>query len=380
MDQFSGWFQSSLLLSTALNDQSPYKNLLVHGFVVDESNHKMSKSVGNVIEPRQAIRGVPNKLPECGLDTLRFWICHEYYKSHIQIGKNVLEKFLKRTFEIRSILRFVTGNLNDLNYDKLQEELIDYESLLPIDKILLSQLSNTLNLVVANYEDMNLNKSILQIESFFITQLSSFYINSVRDRLYCESANGFKRRSAQTALYHVLCKSLMILGPIMPHLSEEAFHYSILKRMGKSDDYSLFRSEMSFLPHPKWDNKEINELFLILTKIRGAFFEIVQSEKMSIYTVNIECCKGLHKLLETNSNMSDSWLIEAFGCSSLSYKQFDSSDNSLDKKTIDIDGIEYSFRLTASKNEAAFICNRCRRYASGQEDTICPRCSEVIGE
>jgi isoleucyl-tRNA synthetase len=83
LDQFSGWFQSSLLLSVAFGDKSPYKSLLVHGFVVDEQNRKMSKSLGNVIEPEQAIRGGTNRMPQAGLDTLRFWIAHEYYKYRI---------------------------------------------------------------------------------------------------------------------------------------------------------------------------------------------------------------------------------------------------------------------------------------------------------
>jgi isoleucyl-tRNA synthetase len=142
----------------------------------------MSKSIGNVIEPRQAIVGIPNKLPQCGLDTLRFWIAHEYYKPQIQIGSNILEKFLKRTFEIRSILRFIVGNLSDLNAEQLN--LIEYESLLPIDKYILNSLNSLLESVTYSYEEMNLNRVVTLIENFYLANLSSFYIKSVKDRLY----------------------------------------------------------------------------------------------------------------------------------------------------------------------------------------------------
>ena len=141
--------------------------------MVDEANRKMSKSIGNVIEPRQAIQGIPGKLPSCGLDVLRFWIAHEYYKPQIQIGKTILEKFHKRTFEIRSILRFIIGNLHDLDVKKLDQQLIPYEAILPIDKYLLHQLNSLIDLVVTNYDEMQLNKTICLIENFLLTQVSS---------------------------------------------------------------------------------------------------------------------------------------------------------------------------------------------------------------
>jgi len=375
IDQFSGWFQSSLLLSVALQQKTPYKNLLVHGFVVDENNNKMSKSVGNVIEPRQAIHGVQNKLPECGLDTLRFWICQEYHKSHIQIGKNILEKFLKRTFEIRSILRFITSNLNDMDPDNLQ--LLDYESLLPLDKILLNQLDVAIKQIVTNYEDMNLNKSVLQIENFFLTHLSSLYINSVRDRLYCEKRDCFKRKSAQTALYHVLCKSLVILAPIMPHLCEEAFHHSVLNRISnRPEDYSLFRSNLNFSTDSKWDNKEINEISQVLTKLRGAFFETIQSEKIGLFQVNIKCCNNLFKLLK----IADSSLEEIFGCSTLTYSECDILNlvNEQNMKKFEIGKNTYFFRLDTQKKVGVFSCPRCRRFTSTHDEKLCSRCDNII--
>ncbi len=377
VDQFSGWFQSSLLLSVALNQQTPYKNLLVHGFVVDEQNRKMSKSVGNVIEPIQAIKGVQNKLPQAGLDTLRFWIAHEYYKPQIQIGPQILDKFIKRVFEVRSILRFLVGNLNDLN---VENDLIDYDRMQPIDKYILNRLNDLLAITTSNYENYNLNKALTAIENFFLTELSSFYIKSVKDRLYCESKTGLKRRSAQTAVYHLLTKSLVMLGPILPHLSEEAFFYSILSKNNNSNtDYSLFRSELNFDLNKKWSDRSVDELFEIIQRIRENYFELVQSDNAATYDINLKCNKELFGLLESNGNDS-SWLIECFGCSEFHLTRQDSlTSNSF--KLSNNSTAEYAFMLSVEKiADKKRVCTRCKKYVllSDGEKHVCDRCLNII--
>jgi isoleucyl-tRNA synthetase len=331
---------------------------------VDENNRKMSKSIGNVIEPRQAINGIPNKLPQCGLDVLRFWIAHEYYKPQIQIGSNILEKFLKRTFEIRSILRFLVGNLSDLNVENLN--LIDYELLLPIDKYILNSLNSLLESVTDSYQDMNLNKVVTLIEIFYLTNLSSFYIKSVKDRLYCEKKDSFERKSCQTALYYVLIKSLVMIGPVMPHLAEEAFCYSFLKQdKSKNDDYSLFRSDLNFEANPNWNNSSINNLFKIIDNMRDKFFDLIQSETASQFEINLEISKELNDLIMTNYKQNTKWLIECFGCSKLNIKKINDSN-----------GLE--FLLQANKITNKFICQRCRMHSSSNKNELCERCSNAL--
>jgi len=360
-----------LLLSVALNKQSPYKSILVHGFVVDEQNRKMSKSVGNVIEPAQAIKGIKGKLPQSGLDTLRFWIAHEYYKPQIQIGSQILEKFIKRAFEMRSILRFMVGNLYDLN--NLNKQLVAYDRLLPIDKYILNKLNETLELVVDSYNDMNLNKSINLIESFFLTQLSSFYIKSIRDRLYCDAPDSLERRSAQTAIYHTLIKSLVMIGPIMPHLAEEAYSYSILN---KNNEISLFRSEFNYDLNKEWSNSNINSLFEIVFKLRNQFFDSIKTDNPALYDIKLECnSKELYDLLNNYNKLheSNSWIIECFGCANLSVSE-SKSDTSLNQAQI---SERDSYSLSLSKT-SKFICQRCRRYNSISENSLCPRCDKLI--
>ena len=366
IDQFSGWFQSSLLLSVALKQQAPYRNIMVHGFVVDEHNRKMSKSVGNVIEPAQAITGnAKHKLPQSGLDTLRFWVAHEYYKPHIQIGGKIMEKFIKRAFDIRSLLRFVVGNLNDLT--DLDKQLIAYEDMLPIDKYILSRLQQTFESVNERYLDMQLNKSVINFESFFLTDLSSFYIRSTRDRLYCDKSDSLTRRSAQTALYHILVKSLLMIGPIMPHLAEESFHYSIL---GKQTDSSLFRSDFGCLSTENWANKEIDQLFELVFCLRDRFFEQIKTDNAALYDISLECDENAFKLLTRFGKNLD----ECFGCASICVKK--SSSVGLQHCALK-DGLNYSCLLTNTKTKKS-MCARCRRYNSASEISLCDRCDKIV--
>lgn len=367
VDQFSGWFQSSLLLSIGLNKQSPYKSLLVHGFVVDEQNRKMSKSVGNVIEPIHAITGNAKlKLPQAGLDTLRFWIAHEYHKPKIQIGPNILDKFLKRSFEIRSIVRFLVANLYDFNVDPSSH--VAYESLFPIDKYILGKFAQLTHGVIENYDDMNLNKVINLIENFLLTQLSSFYIKSVKDRLYCDHQTSLERRAAQTTIFEVLTRLLLLLAPIMPHLAEEAFRNSILSSAGSC----LFRS--SFNLHTvktptEWTNESMDNLFENLVfKIKQNFYEQIKSSNSSLYVVDLTCNESAYKQLnEHTKDPGHKWLVECLQSSKLNLKL------SNDHKSSD----EF---LLSVKNSENFNCLRCRKCVNSRENDYCERCKKILNQ
>ncbi len=379
VDQFTGWFQSSLLLGVALNKQSPYKSLLVHGFVVDENNRKMSKSVGNVIEPVQAIEGGKSKLPQSGLDTLRFWVAHEYYKPNIQIGPVILEKFIKRAFEMRSIVRFVVANLNDLRC--IETDLLEYEQLLPVDKFILSKLSSLSETVIENYDSMNLNKSINSIENFMLSHLSSFYIKAAKDRLYCDRSDSIERRSAQTALYHVLVKLLPMLAPIMPHLAEEAFlGSSILKQ--NNPDASLFRSELVMTAESSWKNKSIESLFSLVNPLRDRFFEVIQTGNAATFNIQLKCDQGLYDLLGeyTKQAGSNAWLVECFGCANLKV-ELATKDGRRGLSEISLnDGRTFFYQVNVEKCQDKLACPRCRRFTSDQENHLCLRCSTIVNQ
>ena len=330
----------------------------------------MSKSVGNIIEPTHAINGnSKNKLPQSGLDTLRFWVAHEYYKPQIQIGGKILEKFIKRVFEIRSLLRFMVGNLND--FSNLDKYLINYESLEPIDKYILGRLRETFILVEENYYDMHFNKALNILENFFLSELSSFYIKSIKDRLYCDDANSLTRRSAQTTLYNILKMSLLMIGPIMPHLAEEAFHYSVLKQ--NQNDSSLFRSDYSYTVPQEWNNQAINQKFELIFSVRDKFFEQLKTENAALYDITLECDKNAYDLLAQSDRFSD-----YFGCASVKIKLVNDATSNTDfVQYVLKDGKMYSCLLTKIKTEN-LSCNRCRKYTSIKENVLCERCSKIM--
>ena len=389
VDQFSGWFQSSLLLSVALNRTSPYKSLLVHGFVVDEHNRKMSKSLGNVIEPEQAIRGGANRMPHA----LRFWIAHEYYKPHIQIGPQQMDKFVKRVFELRSVLRYMVGNLK---HGWCPGHLLAYDQLRPLDKYVLNELAHFTDTVRRHYDDMQLNKALLAIEAFFLTQLSGFYLKLVKDRLYCAERESSERRSAETAIYHILSKCLPLMAPIMPHLAEEAFQYSALKQAHSTgndddDDDTLFRSSLGLddTSNDEWRtrrDKNVDTQFAVVNKLRQRFHELVQSDNHATYAIQLECDDALYSLLTGASEMANDrdneWMLECFACSSLHLvrRQSEADGEKLERLAIDQLGDVGSFRLRATRVTDKRACDRCRRYNCNLNEHVCERCDKIVSK
>jgi isoleucyl-tRNA synthetase len=380
----------------------------VHGFTVDESNRKMSKSLGNTIEPHEAIRGsTKSKLPQCGNDVLRFWVAHDHQKPYIQVGANVLEKFLKRVFEIRSILRFMVANLTDLKLDETNS-LVDYEHLMPVDKYILTRLNDLIEKTTSGYEDMNMSKSLLQIESFFLTELSSFYIKAIKDRLYCEKADGLPRRSAQTSLYHLTAKCLCLIAPIMPHLAEEAYQYSnISGKSNEAEPRSLFRRNVDELAaqlecNNEWNSEIVDNLFRIVFRIRESFFEQIQSDNAITYDLSVEC--GAHDIYELidsqrrklaleTTNRSDEWdwLAECVGCSSVdvTYIAANASSGGVGdvpaavlSSSSSLLSVLDKIKVRANKiSEKKFMCKRCRRYkCSSASEELCPRCFNLINQ
>jgi isoleucyl-tRNA synthetase len=272
----------------------------------------------------------------------------------------------------------MVGNLNDL---KESEELLPIEKLLPIDKFILSKLNSLIESVIESYDDMNLNKSLYLIENFMLTSLSSFYIKAVKDRLYCEKINSFERRSAQTALYHILTSTALMISPIMPHLAEEAFCYSVLKKQLDSNNtgITLFRSDLKLIPNKSWSNKEVEIFFdSIVVKIREFFYEKVQTNNSATLEVILKCDKNLFNLLNSY-NDANKWLEECFGSADLKIELLDKNASKSDLLSIknEQNSVLYNYQVILKKTEN-FNCPRCRRFKSLQENTLCKRCAELI--
>ncbi|EFJ46048.1 hypothetical protein VOLCADRAFT_93543 [Volvox carteri f. nagariensis] len=221
-DQHRGWFQSSLLTSVAANGIAPYKQVLTHGFVLDEKGQKMSKSLGNVVDPRVVIEGGKDvkQQPAYGADVLRLWVASVDYTSDVAIGSSILRQMADMYRKVRGTLRFLLGNLAD--YDP-QVHAVPYEQLPSLDRYMLFRVSQLMNEVSAAYDSYQFFKVFQSLQRFVIVDLSNFYLDTAKDRLYIRRDSDPARRACQTVLDALLRSLMAALAPLVPHLAEDAW-------------------------------------------------------------------------------------------------------------------------------------------------------------
>ncbi|MGB9790994.1 MAG: isoleucine--tRNA ligase [Thermacetogeniaceae bacterium] len=214
-DQHRGWFNSSLCTSVATRGKAPYKAVLTHGFVVDEDGRKMSKSLGNVIEPGELIE-------KFGADLLRLWVSSADYRSDVAVSQNIMSQLTDAYRKIRNTFRFMLGNLYDFDPSV---DALRYEDLSKLDKYALLKLHKLLQRVTAAYENFEFHVVYHAITNFCVVDLSSFYLDVTKDTLYCSSAKSRQRRSVQTVLYEICHLLARMLAPILSFTTEEIWGY-----------------------------------------------------------------------------------------------------------------------------------------------------------
>jgi len=211
-DQHRGWFQSSLIPSMCIEEKPPFKNVLTHGFVVDGEGKKMSKSLGNVISPQDIIK-------DYGADILRLWVASSDYNEDIRISPEILSRLSESYRKIRNTARFILSNLYDFNPDT---DKVNYDSLRKIDKWILFGLERlVLDNVNKAYDKFEFYKAYQTIYEFCNIELSTFYLDMIKGRLYTYAANSIERRAAQTAIYEVLNVLVRLMAPILVFTTEE---------------------------------------------------------------------------------------------------------------------------------------------------------------
>ncbi|RJX16735.1 MAG: isoleucine--tRNA ligase [Desulforudis sp.] len=214
-DQHRGWFNSSLTTSVSVTGEPPYRAVLTHGFVVDEQGRKMSKSLGNVVDPGAVIK-------DLGADILRLWVCSADYKGDLAVSPSILKQMSEAYRKIRNTFRFLLGNLYDFDPAKHQ---VEYDQLLEIDKFGMLKLHKLIDRVVKAYRSYEFHTVYHAVYNYCVTDLSAFYINVLKDRLYCEGADSVERRAAQTVLYANLDALVRLLVPVLAFTTEEIWRY-----------------------------------------------------------------------------------------------------------------------------------------------------------
>mmetsp|Transcript_17429 Transcript_17429/g.34972 ORF Transcript_17429/g.34972 Transcript_17429/m.34972 type:complete len:1089 (-) Transcript_17429:1479-4745(-) len=237
-DQHRGWFQSSLLTSVAANKgQAPFKAVLTHGFVLDEKGFKMSKSLGNVVNPLQVIEGGNNKKlePAYGADVLRLWVASVDYAGDVRVGANIIKQTFESYRKLRNTARYLIGNLDDFNPET---DAVAYEDLPSMDKWMLGTMTKVLKEVDEAFSQYQFSRATQELLRFATSDLSNFYLDVAKDRLYISAVNDPRRRSCQTVLKALLEGFAKSIAPVLPHMAEDIWQNLPYKQ--EEDKSSVF--------------------------------------------------------------------------------------------------------------------------------------------
>ncbi len=379
-DQHRGWFQSSLLTSVAVNNKPPYKKVLTHGFALDENGRKMSKSLGNVVDPNIIINGGNNKKtePAYGADVLRLWVSSVDYSVDVPIGSNILKQLSDVYRKVRNTARYLLGNIHD--YEPSIDSF-EIDKLPLLDQWMLGRLVEVTDQISNAYENYEFSKFFQILQSFCVVDLSNFYLDIAKDRLYVSSQSEFRRRSCQFVMSKVVENLAVLISPVLCHMAEDIWQnipYS-------TNEKSVFQRGWPIYPK-SWKNEILNEHILNLRSLR------VEINKA------IEGCRNkqiIGAALETEVNyLPEDKVVE----DSLTWlKKFGNEDVDLFRDWLIVSNFQVVSELDENsiiidKNELGKIqvlkahgqkCDRCWHYQketfSGIQNTkLCKRCAKII--
>ncbi|WP_298027078.1 isoleucine--tRNA ligase [uncultured Campylobacter sp.] len=345
-DQHRGWFQSSLLLSCAINECAPYKSILTHGFTVDEKGQKMSKSVGNVVYPQEVAKSH-------GVEILRLWVAMSDYSTDLKISDNILKQVSEQYRKIRNTIRFLLASTSDLNE-------IETSNFTRLDRWILTRAANAFSSAEAAFRNYDFSKGFNALLNFLSADLSGIYLDICKDRLYCDALDEPRRRSAQSAIALITRALLPLIAPTLTYTIDEVMQFApqIIKE-GKEDVFDLIYKPIEFDDFLEFDE--------ILIKSREKFFELIDAlKKDKIIKSTLEL------VLQTSSNeiLSNDILGVAdwFMVSDVDTLQ---SEEALAEFKIN----DEIFRLVKSSKHK---CPRCWKFNAKEPDELCPRCAKVM--
>ncbi|RJX17121.1 MAG: isoleucine--tRNA ligase [Ammonifex sp.] len=286
-DQHRGWFNSSLSTAVAVTGKPPYRAVLTHGFLVDEQGRKMSKSLGNVVEPQKVIK-------QLGADILRLWVCSADYRGDLAASENILKQIAEAYRKIRNTFRFLLGNL----YDFDAERAVAYRELPEIDRFTLLRLERLKRRVLSAYRDFEFHVVHHAVHSFCVVDLSAFYLNVLKDRLYCEAQDSLKRRAAQTVLQEIQDTLLRLLVPVLAFTSEEIWRYV---PVAGEKPVSVQLLDMPPLEDKYLEDEALEARWERLLRVRDVVLEALeQARQAKIIGDSLEAQVGLYTAGETH--------------------------------------------------------------------------------
>lgn len=430
-DQHRGWFQSSLLTSIAHKQQAPYKSVITHGFVLDEHNRKMSKSIGNIFEPSTIVDGkseqqiqnevqqnqeqstaeevnmdelsdrekkkllkklqkqkaaekrhakMQSQSPAYGADVLRLWASLFDYTSDVSISDDVIANVFETLKKIRNTERFLLGNIDDFSV----EQRVPYDELNSLDRYMLLKLLEFLIDVEMEYEMFAFHK-VHQLVVNFTFAISSFYLDVVKDRLYLEPRASKARRSCQTVLSYIFENYNKVIAPILCHLAEDAYQHSSIKT---NDKPSMFTTGWYNIDS-KWSNHAIRLDWDHIIKLRQEIYKLIeQARSDKLVSTASEChieiqveCDAMNKALQgLKSGELEEVLIVSQVEHSNELKGLISKDDGASKYTGQMtteSGGSVFIRVSRARNHK---CPRCWKHVSPAPAVLCSRCADVVAQ
>lgn len=366
-DQYRGWFQSSMLTAIATKGIAPYKTVITHGMIVDEERQKMSKSLGNGISPQEI-------LDQYGADILRLWVSSADYRQDMRISKEMFKHLAQNYLKIRNTARYILGNLE--GFDP-KTDMVAYNDLCELDRWALMKLNDLVAKVIKGYDDYEFHVVLHAIHNFCVVDMSNFYLDVIKDRLYCEEKNGVLRRSAQTAMYEILDALVRMIAPIlcftadeiwqaMPHRDGDDAANIVLNAMPKVNPAWAFAEEAS----SKWD-----KLIALRDDVNKALEEARKNKAIG---------KPLEAWVTVYADDETAALLETVPADELAALCIVSKLRVIRGNGEGMQGENLPVQI-AIERASGDKCERCWMYVDsiGQDSkhpTLCARCAAVVGE
>ncbi len=369
LDQYRGWFQSSLLTAVgALGKGAPFKECVTHGWTVDGEGKAMHKSLGNGVDPADLIR-------DFGADIVRLWAASADYRADVRCSKEIFKQLSQNYLKFRNTARYCLGNLDGFD----AEHLVAPEDMLELDRWAVTKLNELIRTAFDAYDNYEFHVLTHAINDFCVVELSSFYLDILKDRLYCESRNGLKRRSAQTALYLIVDAMARMFAPIlpftcdeiwqaMPHRAGDDVRNVVLNEMVQPyEAYALDAEAMA-----RWDT-----LIALRSDVNGVLEQARADKRIGkALEAHVALCahdEAAAKALETVKDMDLTALLLV--------SDVILTDDDPDAANVTGSGTAFPGLRIEVRNAEGVKCPRCWMHSTkANADGLCPRCAAVVAE
>ncbi|MDD2735608.1 MAG: isoleucine--tRNA ligase [Desulfuromonadaceae bacterium] len=361
-DQHRGWFHSSLLESVGTRGVAPYKSVLTHGFVLDGKGHKMSKSMGNVVAPEDVIK-------KFGADVLRLWVSAQDYRDDTRISEEILTRVAEAYRRIRNTCRYILGNLH--NFDPATQA-VPFEKMPEIDRWALHQLEILKERVLTAYQDLEFHVIYQEVNGFCTTEMSSFYLDILKDRMYTSKADSLERLSAQTVMFRILDTLVRILAPVLSFTSDEVWQF-----MPGEREESVHLAEFPAC-NPEWQDDALAARWERIIKVRADVskaLELARGAKTIGHSLDaavaIAAPPELFTFLQTYaSELNSIFIVSKATLAAELEGEYWASEN--------LEGLKV--QVTAAPGVK---CERCWYYSeelgtNTEHPTICPKCTAAV--